>query len=99
MIWDMSLIFNFNYHGQGYAYEGCKAYLDYAFSELDAVKIASGTVVANLPSGRLLSNLGMKITSDHTGSFCRDENGNLIEFKGYSLELTRQSWLAAKVIQ
>jgi [ribosomal protein S5]-alanine N-acetyltransferase len=86
--------FNFDYHGKGYATEACRAVLDYAFSELGAELMNSGTTAKNEPSVRLLKRLGFKKVGEHTGSFRTDDQGEPIEFLGYTFELSRDAWAA-----
>lgn len=45
--------------GQGYAYEAARASLDWAWTHLDAERVVSFTVQANVPSWRLMERLGM----------------------------------------
>ncbi len=88
--------FNFNYHGQGYATEGCQAILTYAFEQLDAACITSGTAAANHPSRTLLKRLGFEITGESTVSFREMPDGTPIEFRGLSFELTKDEWGAQR---
>jgi len=68
-------IFNFDYHGKGYATEACRAVLGHAFDRLQAQRVVTGTAAANIASVRLLERLGFRKTSENTGSFeiSRDE--------------------------
>jgi ribosomal-protein-alanine N-acetyltransferase len=56
----LGYVFNFDYHGQGYATEGCTALLDHAFGPLAADRVVTGTAEANQPSCRLLRRLGLR---------------------------------------
>jgi RimJ/RimL family protein N-acetyltransferase len=84
--------FNFDYHGKGYATEACRAILNYAFCEMNADLVNSGTAAKNEPSVRLLKRLGFEKVGEHTTSFRTDDQGEPIEFLGYSFELPRASW-------
>ena len=56
----MGWIFNKKYWGQGYAYEACKAVIDYVFDELNAHKIFAETIDV-VKSAGLMKKLGMKM--------------------------------------
>lgn len=90
---DLGFCFNFNYHGKGYATEGCKALLQYAFMELKAEKVTSGTAAENHPACSLLIRLGMKKVGERVTSFRRDSNGKPIEFTGLAFAVSRDVWL------
>jgi RimJ/RimL family protein N-acetyltransferase len=92
---DVSLgyCFNFNYHGKGYATESCQALIDYAFEQLGADRIVTGTAAANHPSCQLLKRLGLKKTGESTGSFWNTPDGKPIEFLGFSFALLKDEWL------
>lgn len=47
------------YWGRGYAPEGARAALDFAFGALDHDEIVSMTIAANLPSQRVMQKLGL----------------------------------------
>lgn len=61
---NLGYIFNFGYHGQGYATEACRAAIDYAFGQLGAVRMVTGAASENLPSRRLLARLGLRETGE-----------------------------------
>lgn len=88
----LGYIFNFDYHGQGYATEACRAVLAYAFERLQARQIVSGTAAANLTSCRLLERLGFQRTGESISSFRCAPDGTPIRFIGYSFVLTRARW-------
>lgn len=50
--------------GKGYAPEGAKACLDYAFSNLGMTEIVSFTSVLNKPSIRVMEKIGMKYSGE-----------------------------------
>jgi len=72
---NLGYVFNFDYHGKGYATEACLAVLSHAFDLLQAQRVVTGTAAANTASVRLLERLGFRKTSESTGSFemSRDE--------------------------
>jgi len=53
------------YWGKGYASEGAKACMDYAFNRLNADKVIAQIRPNNLPSRKVAENLGMKIESEY----------------------------------
>jgi ribosomal-protein-alanine N-acetyltransferase len=72
---NLGYIFNFDYHGKGYATEACRAILDHAFGRLQAQKVVTETAAENIASVRLLEWLGFRKNSESSGSFemSRDE--------------------------
>lgn len=92
---NLGYIFNFDYHGQGYATEACEAALDWAFSEQQVATMVSGTADANVASCRLLARLGFRQVSSNEEELQKDANGRPIGFLGHGYELTREEWLAA----
>jgi RimJ/RimL family protein N-acetyltransferase len=77
---NLGYIFNFDYHGRGYATEACQAALRRAFIDLGAQGILTGTAKENEPSCRLLARLGLKPTVDDEGLYA----------------LTREEWEEAQ---
>ena len=94
--YNLGYVFNSDYYGQGYATEGCQAMLDRAFGPLAAERVITGTAVANQPSCRLLKRLGMRVTSQSTGSFRTAPDGKPIEFLGMTFAISRDEWLALR---
>jgi len=71
---NIGYIFNFDYHGKGYATEACKAAINHAFDGLQAQRVFTGTVAENRASCRLLDRLGLKGMADgYTYAISRDE--------------------------
>ncbi len=93
---NLGYCFNFDHHGRGYATEACRAILDYAFGELDALCVVAATAAVNGPSCRLLARLGMRQTGESTASFRQTPDGKPIEFTDHSFALTRKQWQAAQ---
>ena len=90
---DLGYRFNLDYHGKGYATEGCQAVIDRAFRQLAADRVTSGTAAANHPSCRLLQRLGMTKTGEGIACFRKTSEGKPIEFVDFSFAITREEWL------
>lgn len=73
-IYEMGWIFNRNFWRQGYAYESCKAVIDYAFGELKTHKVFAETIDA-VKSINLMKKLGMQLEGIQR-SQTRDCGGN-----------------------
>lgn len=93
---NIGYVFNFDYHGKGYATEGCRAMLDRAFGSLLADRVVTGTAATNHASCRLLERLGFKKTGESTGSFRNTPDGKPIEFLGYAYAISKDEWNAAR---
>jgi ribosomal-protein-alanine N-acetyltransferase len=89
--YNLGYIFNFDYHGKGYATEACRAALEHAFGPLQADGVITGTAAANTASCRLLERLGFTKTAQNTGSFRNDPDGKPVEFLGYTYYLSKQA--------
>lgn len=92
---NLGYIFNSEYHGQGYAAEACRAVLTRAFTQLQAVRILSGTAAQNPASCRLLEKLGFSKTGEQPASFRNAPTGQPILFTGCSYALSHEAWQAA----
>lgn len=82
-VYEIGWFFNKKYWRQGYAYESCKAVIDYAFNELDAHKIFAETI-DSVKSVGLMKKLGMQmegIQRSHT----KDNAGNWKDVYFYGL--------------
>jgi len=90
---DIGYCLNSDYHNHGYATEGCQAVIDFAFQELKAASLTSGTAAHNGPSCRLLNRLGLKKISEGTTSFRKTPEGKPIEFVGWGFALSKEDWL------
>jgi ribosomal-protein-alanine N-acetyltransferase len=95
-VYNLGYVFHFGHHGKGYATEACCALLDHAFIELRAQRVVSGTAAVNRPSCRLLERLGFEMTGEGTTSFQETEDGDPVEFLGYTFTLTREQWTSRK---
>ena len=74
-VYEMGWIFNRAFWGRGFAYESCRAVMDYAFDQMDAHKVFAETI-DGIKSVNLMKKLGMKPegiqrsqTKDNLGSW------------------------------
>ncbi len=81
------------YQHKGYAFESCKAVINYAFSVLNVVQLTSGTANENYPSFKLLHKLGFKLSAEGIASFRNTTDGLPIEFLGSLFVLSRENWI------
>lgn len=74
-VYEMGWFYNRSFWRQGYAYESCKAVIDYAFGEMNAHKVFAETIDP-VKSAGLMRKLGMQLegiqrqqTKDSSGSW------------------------------
>lgn len=82
-VYEIGWIFNKEFWRQGYAYEACKALVDYAFSEMKVHKIFAEAIDVE-KSVPLMEKLGMVregVQRKHT----LDSNGNWVDFYLYGI--------------
>ena len=91
---NLGYMFNFDYHGHGYATEACRAVIGHAFTHLQAQRVITGTAAANRASCRLLEKLGFRKTTARIGSFGSRQDGKPLEFLGYRYVLASDEWAA-----
>ncbi len=85
-VYEMGWFFHRSFWRQGYAYEACKALLNYAFRELGARKVVAETI-DGVKSVGLMKKLGMRPEGiDQT----QDLHGNWVNLCIYSLR--REDW-------
>jgi RimJ/RimL family protein N-acetyltransferase len=96
-VFGLGYVFHEDHFGQGYATEGCRAVIDYAFGPLAADSVTSGTAAANHRSCRLLRRLGLRQTGRGTSSFQKTQDGDPIAFASLTFAITRDEWLALDV--
>jgi RimJ/RimL family protein N-acetyltransferase len=89
---NLGYIFNFDYHGKGYATEACQAALGHAFKRFQAERVVTGTAAVNRASCRLLERLGFKKTDESMASFRNTRDGKPIEFLGYTYAISNDEW-------
>ncbi len=82
-VYEMGWIFNRSFWQQGYAYESCKAVIDYAFGELKAHKVFAEAIDA-VKSVSLMKKLGMQLEGIQR-SQTMDNNGNWADLYFYGL--------------
>ena len=82
-VYEMGWFFNGNYWRQGYAYEACKAVIDYAFDALNAHKIFAETIDGE-KSVSLMKKLGMKLEGIQR-SQVKDNSGNWADLYLYGI--------------
>lgn len=82
-VYEMGWIYNRNYWRQGYAYESCKAVIDYAFGERKAHKIFAEAIDA-VKSVGLMKKLGMQLEGIQR-SQTKDNHGNWADLYFYGL--------------
>ncbi len=86
--YEIGWFFNRSYWRQGYAYEACKAVVDYAFCELNAHKVFAETV-DGVKSVGLMKKLGMTFEGIQR-SQTLDNSGNWADLYFYGL--LRKEW-------
>lgn len=82
-VYEIGWFFNRNYWRQGYAYEACKAVIDYAFDNLNAHKIFAETIDGE-KSVNLMKKLGMKLEGIQR-SQVKDNSGNWADLYFYGI--------------
>ena len=82
-IYELGWFFNRSFWRQGYAYESCKAVIDFAFKGLSAHKIFAETT-DTVKSVGLMRKLGMQLEGIHR-SQTKDLNGNRADLYFYGL--------------
>ena len=82
-VYEIGWIFNKDFWRQGYAYESCKAVIDYAFNELDAHKIFAESI-DSVKSVGLMKKLGMQLEGIQR-SQTKDNDGNWADIYFYGL--------------
>ena len=91
-VYEMGWIFNRNFWRRGYAYESCKAVIDYAFGGLKAHKIFAEAIDA-VKSVSLMQKLGMQLEGIQR-SQTRDNHGNWADLYFYGL--LEEDWRESK---
>ncbi|MGQ9683804.1 MAG: GNAT family N-acetyltransferase [Anaerolineae bacterium] len=71
--YNLGYILDSNYRGRGYGTEACRAMLGRAFGDLQADRVVSGTMMANVASVRLLQKLGFRTTGEGCFALSREE--------------------------
>lgn len=82
-VYEIGWFFNRNFWRQGYAYESCKAVIDYAFAELNAHKFFAEAIDA-VKSVGLMKKLGMQLEGIQR-SQTKDTHGRWADLYFYGL--------------
>lgn len=82
-VYEMGWFFNRAFWGQGFAYESCKAVIDYAFDTMNAHKVFAETI-DGMKSVNLMKKLGMKLEGVQR-SQAKDNFGNWADVYFYGL--------------
>lgn len=82
-VYEMGWIFNRSFWRQGYAYESCKAVIDYAFGKLNAHKVFA-EAIDTVKSVSLMKKLGMQLEGIQR-SQTKDNQGNWADLYFYGL--------------
>lgn len=69
--------------GQGIMTDAVRAYVNYAFAELDLSKLTAHTFESNVPSARVLEKNGFKLEGRLRKHLCKD--GELLDARFYGL--------------
>ena len=95
MTWEIGYVFNPEYYGNGYATEGCKEILRYAFEELKARRIVAMCNPKNTASWGLLERLKMRREGHLIKNifFKYDENKMPIWNDTYEYAVLREEWV------
>ena len=80
--YDLGFCFHSDYQGKGYAFESCRAVMDYMINEQNIKTFTAGTALKNKPSCKLLERLGFMLQKTEQLSFQKDMEGNDITFEG-----------------
>lgn len=91
-VYEMGWIYNRRFWRKGYAYESCKAVIDYAFTGLNAHKVFAETIDV-VKSVSLMEKLGMRLEGVQR-SQVRNSHGNWADVYFYGL--LRAEWEQAK---
>ena len=91
-VFEMGWIYNRSFWRQGYAYESCKAVMNYAFTELKAHKIFA-EAIDTVKSVSLMQKLGMQLEGIQR-SQTKDNRGNWADLYFYGL--LKEDWQAER---
>ena len=87
-VYEMGWIYNRSFWRQGYAYESCRAVIDYAFGELSAHKVFAEAIDA-VKSVGLMKKLGMQLEGIQRNQ-TKDNHGNWADLYFYGL--LKEDW-------
>ncbi len=93
--WELGYVFNSDFWGNGYAYEGAKGLITYAFENMGVRRIVSMCNPLNEHSWKLLERLNFR----HEGTlikniyFFKDNSGNPIWQDTYEYAMLKEEWI------
>ena len=82
-VYEIGWFFNRNFWRQGFAFESCKAVIDYAFDKMNAHKVFAETI-DEIKSVELMKKLGMKLEGIQR-SQTKDDTGNWVDLYFYGI--------------
>ena len=82
-VYEIGWFFNRNFWRQGFAFESCKAVIDYAFDKMNAHKVFAETI-DGIKSVELMKKLGMKPEGIQR-SQTKDDSGNWVDLYFYGI--------------
>lgn len=82
-VYEIGWIYNKDYWRQGYAFESCKAVIDYAFNSMNIHKIFA-EAIDGIKSVRLMKKLGMKLEGIQR-SQTKNELGDWVDLYFYGI--------------
>jgi ribosomal-protein-alanine N-acetyltransferase len=93
--WEIGFIFNPAYQNKGYATEGTRALINYAFTKLDAHRIIAHCSPENFPSWKVLEKCGMKKEGLAKQDFYLrdDDKGQPIWLDSYAYAILAEDYL------
>lgn len=93
-VYEIGWVFHHRFLRKGYAYESCKAVIDYAFKELHAYKVFAETS-DTIKSVSLMKKLGMQL-ENHQCNHCIEYQTNQNKLVVY--ELIKENWLEKNIV-
>lgn len=99
--YELGYVFNRSYQKKGFAAEGAKAVIDYAFSELDARRVTAMCNPENEASWKLLERLGFRREGHlHQNIYFKtDQNDEPIWLDTYEYAVLKSEWVQKKAQQ
>ncbi len=96
--WELGYVFNRHYQRQGYATEGVRALLEYAFNKLGVRRIIAMCNPENERSWKLLERVGMRREGKFIKNiyFKEDDEGNPIWLDTYEYAILKEEWKLKK---
>lgn len=92
--YELGYVFNRNYQKRGFAFEGAKAVLDYAFNELNAWRVTAMCNPENTASWKLLERLSFRREGHLVANiyFRKDEHDEPIWQDTYEYAVLKSEW-------